>query len=83
MKLSSKMLQILPYFWNTKTQIVFSVYHFEQLWVFFTVDAAVCVDVDQAGHALGKKIKQHEMKNEKTYVCFLYSKNMAKFEAFC
>ena len=49
MKWPRETLQNLPYFWNTKTQIVFSVYHFEQLWVFFTVDAAVCVDVDQAG----------------------------------
>ena len=31
MKLTSKMLQNWPYFWNKKTQLVFFVFHFEQL----------------------------------------------------
>ena len=33
MKLSSEMLQILPYFWNKKSPIAFFVFHFEQLWI--------------------------------------------------
>ena len=35
------------------------------------------------GHSLGKKIKLHEMKNEKNYIHgFSYDKNMANFEVF-
>ena len=33
MKLSSETLQNLPYFWNKKTQNVFFIFHFEQLWI--------------------------------------------------
>ena len=44
------------------------------------------VDID-TGHSLGRKIKLHEMKNEKNYMVmhvhgFSYDKNMANFEAF-
>ena len=34
MKCSSKTLQNLPYFWNTKTHAVFFVFHFVQLYIF-------------------------------------------------
>ena len=36
MKLSSEMEQNFPYFWNKKTQIVFIVFHFKQLWICYS-----------------------------------------------
>ena len=45
------------------------------------MNALVSVDIDQAGHSLGKNIKLHEMRNEKN--CgFSYYIDMANFEAF-
>ena len=36
MKWPSEMLQNLPYFWNTKSHIVFFVFHFELLWICYS-----------------------------------------------
>ena len=86
MKLSSETLQILPYFWNKKTQIVFLVFHFEHSnFVFLTVDAMVYVDIDidRLGHPL-LKIQSYYARNEKPKKLsgFSHFKNMANFEPF-
>ena len=46
MNWSSETLQNLPYFWNTKTYIVFFVFHFVLL-SFFLMNALVCVEIDK------------------------------------
>ena len=33
MKITGETLQNLPYFWNKETQIVFLIFHFEELWI--------------------------------------------------
>ena len=45
------------------------------------MNALVYVDIDHGTHYIGKNIKLHEMKKEKTNFGFSYSKNMANFEA--
>ena len=35
MKLTIKKFQKFPFFWNTKTQLGFFVFHFKQIWNFF------------------------------------------------
>ena len=60
MKLSSKMLQILPYFWNTKTQIVFFRFSFRATFFFFIVEALVSVDIDQGIHYYNSKVARNE-----------------------
>ena len=75
MKLSSKMLQNLSYFWNKKTHSIF-VFHFEQLWIF----NSVYVDIDRASTVKNPKLL--EMKMNKKIFEFSYLKNMANFEAF-
>ena len=60
------MLQNLLYFWNKKTQIVFFVYHFEQLWTMSTY---------RPGHVLlHTNPKMLEMQNEKAIWVFLFQK---------
>ena len=53
----------LPYFIDTKTQSCF--FHFSFCATFFPNECC-----HRPGHSLGKKIKQHEMKNEKNYMGF-------------
>ena len=72
MKLSSKMLQNLPYFWNKKTPKFF--FHFEQLLINPKLK-------HKPGHPL---LKIQSFSNwEKKLFGSSYSKNMANFEAFC
>ena len=77
MKLSSETLQNLPFFWNMKTQIVFS-----QFWVtgFLAVEALVYVNIDRGIHCNKSKVARNEKR--KKLFGFSYSKNMANFEAF-
>ena len=42
-------IQNLPYFWNTKTHVVFFVFHFEQKKISL-MNALVYVDIDQGIH---------------------------------
>ena len=72
MKLPSEMLQNLPYFWNTKTHVVFFVFHFMLLYISPNT-CLVYVDIDQCAFIRGK-IKLHEMKNEKTSWVFVFQK---------
>ena len=53
MQLSSKTLQNLPYFWNTKTHVLFFVFHFVLLYVF--PNECPGVRRHRAGHSLGEK----------------------------
>ena len=69
MKCSTKTLQNLPYFWNTKTHIVFS-FFISCYFIFFP-------------RALIREKNVAWNKKRKTLRGFLYSKNMANFEAFC
>ena len=84
MKLSSKTLQNLLYFWNTKTYVVFCGFSFRASTLFFSLMYGCLCQHRRPGHSSGKK-KLHEMKNEKNYMGFpfSYSKNIANFEAFC
>ena len=78
MKLSSKTLQKLPYFWNMKTRVVFS---FHATLFFPLMNTLAFVDIDQGIHLGKNKVAQNENKN---YLQLHgYSKNMANFEAFC
>ena len=71
-KMTKRMLQTLPYFLENKNPCTsFYIYQF----------ALQFVTKDQGIH-WGGKIKEHEMKNKKTYMGFSYSKNMANYQAF-
>ena len=63
------MLQDLPYFWNTKTHVVFFVFNFVQL--SFSSNGIGCPVYDDI---LGEKIKLNEMKNKKIYMGFYIPK---------
>ena len=72
-KCSSKMLQNLLYFMYKKTHVVvFFIFHFIQLWVLPNECPGLCQH--RPGHSLGKNIKLHKMKNEKSTWVFLYIK---------
>ena len=72
MKLSSKTLQNLPYFWNKKTQIVFFVFHFSfpAMLLFYLMNALFYVDIDQGIRCNKSKVAR----NEKNYLGFLIPK---------
>ena len=73
MKSSSKILQNLPYFKDTKTQSCF--FHFAfRANLFFSLMNDLVYDVNRPGHSLRKKIKQHEMKNKKSMWVFVFQK---------
>ena len=61
-------IQNLPYFWNKKTHVVFFVFHFVLLYFFPNECLGLCQH--RPGHSLGKKIKYHDLKNEKKFVGF-------------
>ena len=68
MKLSSKTLQTLPYFWN----FFFSFLISSNSWLLI-VDALVYADIDEGArgiHCLKSKVAQNK-KIKKTYFCFL------------
>ena len=44
MKWPSKMLQNLPYFWNTPSHVTFFVFHFMLLYFFSEHECPVCID---------------------------------------
>ena len=73
MKLSSKMNQNLPYYWNTKTHVVF--FHFISCYFIFFPD------IDQGIH-WGEKLSRTKNETRKKLSVFLYSKNMANFKVF-
>ena len=75
MKLSSEMLQNLPYFWNTKTHVFFFLFSFHATLLFSLMNALVYVN-------MGKN-KLARIENRKNNLHgFSYFKNMANFEAF-
>ena len=84
MKCSSKMLQNLPYFWNTKTHVVFLFFiSCYVLYFFYNECPGLCEHRPQADiQSFGGKNKVAQTENWKKKLGFLYSKNMANFEAF-
>ena len=53
------MLQNFLYLYKKKTQVVFFVFHFEQL-SFFPFNALVYVDIDQGIHKVKMKVARNE-----------------------
>ena len=87
MKLSRKTLQNLQYFWNKKTQILFSFSFLQQLWICNSRCPEVYVNIElewvieQEIHCYKSNVARNE-KQQKD-IGFSYSKNVANFEAFC
>ena len=87
MKLSSEMLQNLPYFWIRKHKKFFFVFHFKQLWIFnrgSTVSKDCIKDISQSQLIEFRYMYRPTCckskvvaRNEKLFV-FSYSKNMGK-----
>ena len=62
----------------------FFVFHFMLIHYFFPNECpGPSLSRHRLGHSIGKKIKYHKMKSKQKLLGFLYSKNMANFEAFC
>ena len=70
MKCPRKTLQNLLYFWNMKTHVF--IFYFCYFIFFPNECPGLCRH--RPGHSLGKKLKLHELKNEKNYVGFLIHK---------
>ena len=77
MKLSSKMLQNWLYFWNKKIQLVFFVFHFEQLWIFNSECPDLCWH--RPRHPL---LKIQSCLKEKNYLGFLTPKIWQSLKRF-
>ena len=78
MKRSSEMLQNLPYFWNTKTRVVFC-FSFLATFFFPLINALVYVNIDQGSLGGKDEVARNEKLNCMGFCIF---KNMANFEAF-
>ena len=75
MKLSSETLQNLPYLWNVNSQIIFFIFHFEQLFICNNGCPGLCFI-----NCYKSKVAQND--KQKNLIGFTYSKIMANFEAF-
>ena len=74
MKCSSEMLQNWPYIWNTKTCIVYFVFHFRATSFFHE-----CPGQNIPGHLLGKnKGAQNEKTKLPIWFCSIYLEHFIK-----
>ena len=70
MKCSSKMLQNLSHFWNTKTHIVFFRVSFRAALFSPLINALVDDNIDQGINKGKNKVARNEKQNKKNYVGF-------------
>ena len=76
MKWPSKTLQILPYFWDTKTHVDFAVFH--SCYYIFYPNKCPGICQLRPGHSLGKN-KVAWKKNTWVFAGSTYTKNLSKF----
>ena len=69
------MLQNLLCLCKKKTQVVFFIFHFEQLCVLLYERPGLYVDIDQGIHKGKTQLKLLKMINEKNYLVFFLNKH--------